>query len=371
MVEQQEKELTEMYEEQAERVEEITEEGSLMGESTAKKREEASEWGGNNITTDPDEDESYDDTRDEADSIEGSSLLHEIYNAIVAQVAKTKVTGYTVEYVLGTNFTESGGAGDSWVPWNSAPIKATHAKDFSLKKWSYADAVREKEATGFDLKSYRRYISAFQMDYTTWTSSQGTPSKSWGAGTWKAFVNAAPAKLDGSGDGKADPHNYYDALVVNGKYGKEKGGIANQWKLKSDEYKDDMLTIGIASHYVGILGRGSVSFIKDESKNPYIQLCRIAVKEAHTGGKHYTAFKKAMEGQTHKTTHSEKTKGAINQLYKDNGWSGSGSSSFTKNGLRISGPGSSTQDIHYGFLVYWGGMVARENIEKQLKSAGE
>lgn len=336
------------------------------------------------IKVPPKDDGKYDDTREEAENINGTSLLHELHNAIVDRVNQTDVPGYTYAYVLGTNYTESSGSGIPWMPWVSAPLQAMKEPGFNLKDWSYKDAVEWQNKVGFNLKSSTSYIGPFQIDYKDWNSSLGRPSKSWGLSQWEQFVTGAPASMDGSGDGVADVHNYYDSLYANARHATNKYNLTKQGLDIGQEGFEDMMVMVLASRYVGIVGRDDSKTTSGhtfktypyvEGYNPHVDLMRAAYEEAKNNGPHYSKVKSIMEGMTSTSPNNAEINSVIDNFYLANGWVKS-NGGFKKNyrdggSITIRGPGTnSTQDIAYPFKVYWSGKIGEENIIKTLQETG-
>ena len=326
----------------------------------------------------------YDSTIDEATQISGKSLMHQVYNAIVANQNSCAVPGYTVAYVLGANYTEVGGHGIvKWIPAFAIDPQSSAKPDFDLKSWGVDGVMANKSNVNFyGYATGGSYIGPFQTDYKSWNSALGKPSSSWDSDTWKKFVSGSSTTNDGNGDGVADIFNFYDALQSMCNYGKSKSGFIQGYSLTSQADSNDMLTMFIASRHVGVQGRkesptGSWAksewniwkYPYEEGVNPHVDLMRSAVNEFKNNGPHYTAYKNFLEGQSKTSSNGPESESLINQFYFANGWTLS-NGYMTKPYPNGQGTmyikGNHDQDIYYPFRVYWGGKVGEQNMKKLL-----
>lgn len=333
----------------------------------------------------------YENTTDIAEQIEGTSLLHQVHNAIVDALTKynTDLQGYSYAYIIGTSLTETSGmSGVKWSPWLPIPPEALSSGNVDLKNWSYKDTMQWKAKTGFSLSTTMAgdsYIGPFQTDYRSWNGKMGMPQTGWSDSQWGQFVSGSLVKNDGNGDGVADVFNYFDALKNNSNYYADKYTALKNYQLKSDEGKEEMLTMMVASRYVGVQGRDSSKNISGnnfewdawdyqyiEGVNPHIDLMRSAYNEWKNNGEFYKRYKSFMEGQTTSSSNGPQSKEIIRDFYIANGWTQVGKG-FKKNypdgsgHIIIRGPGSgSDQDVYYPFRVFWGGKIAEDNIKKLL-----
>lgn len=331
-------------------------------------------------------DNSYDDTLTEADKISGSSLLHQVYNAIVENVNKTGMTGYSVEYVLGANYTEMCCGHIKWLPYFALAKEAASKPDFNLNKWGVDDVLQYKAQGALNIRGYgQRYMGPFQTDYTSWNSSLGMPSTSWSDAQWKQFVSGSSKSNDGNGDGVGDIFNFHDALQSMSNYATGKMNFINGYKLKSTQNESDMLTMFLATRHVGTQGRKSSAtgswakpdwntwkYPYEEGLNPHVDLMRQAINEYKTGGPHYIKYKNFLEGQSQTSSNGPESAQIIREFYLANGWKyedGYMVKAYPNGQGNIYIKGNADQDIYYAFRVYWGGKIGAESIKKVLTNS--
>lgn len=328
---------------------------------------------GNGTVTVPDS--TYDGVKDHASAIEGSSVLHQMHNAIVKEVASSKFSWFQYWLVIGKNMKEANGFGGSWIPHIGADRRGLQDPNYNINTWGASAVTNFSDIATF--YNNKPYIGPFQTapDYYF-----GHGKFSGTIDTWRSKVESSSARFDGNGDGKSDPFNYLDGLKAMHYHNEVKWGETNRYmSFVSDQYKDDMIGMSIAARYVGIsnskgtkrfpAGSGPwTGYTHHENLNPHIQLMRKFAEEYHSNGPHFQKFKQHLS--QYKTLNGNDIQYLVNDFFNAQpGWvatgnSGNGSLTYTfPDGKTMKFTG---QNMHYPFLVYWGGKVAEEEITKAL-----
>lgn len=319
----------------------------------------------------------YDSTKDYAESISGSSILHQVHNSIVSQVNKTNQPWFTYELAYGTNMKEANGFGGSWIQHIGSDKAGLMNPSFDINSWGAHKVTNFSDISR--IYNNKTYVGPFQGSYKVFNSKSAYPS-GWSIQNWVSFVDSSDGP-DGNGDGKSDPFNYLDSLAAMAiHYQSKYDSIKNVYEVSSQADLSDMLMMQVAARYVGIsANKGSTKrfgshgswpyYPHSEQLNPHIQLMRKAIEEAKSGGPHYTKLKNvvAQSKSINGTTYSN----IINEFYKANGWNVKGNYHVEyvfSDGQKMVLEG---QNVHYVFLVYWGGRIAQQEITRILSSGGQ
>lgn len=341
--------------------------------------------GGSGTPGGTENDQDYSNTVDYAESIEGSSVLHQMHNAIVAEVNKSQYPWFQYWLVLGKNMKEANGFGGSWIPHIGVDKKGIQDPNFDINTWGVNDITNFNDISKNYNNTYtgqpKAYVGPFQTSPKYYF---GTDNFGISLSSWQTMVANSSSSYDGNGDGKSDPFNYLDGLKTMAYHASVKDNeTKNYISFVSDQYYNEMYGMSIASRYVGISGRDSThrfpssegpwtGYTHHEHLNPHIQLMRKAIEEYYNGGQYFQRFKEHLIQS--KSVNGVAVQHLVNSFFNSvEGWKAVGDTE-TGGYLQYTYPDGTYlrytgQNMHYPFLVFWGGKVAEDEITKILQGS--